>query len=264
MIVVLPDGTRVLPSFETLGFLGYNLQEAKTGIVRQNLLDDHNEQYHRTQIASSQWRRKICESMRRTAENQKIRREQEEALPCKEKSKWHRCGECEQEAEDEEEVEVTTVIKPVKKRKLKETNQSVKEKVRELQYRGFTSRLSLTYDVYEMEGLLREISYAIRQHESVMKTPNLKFLAASNGRVQRLRTPPCTYFNMGNCNFAAVHLHQVNVQPGYNVPRVPERAHICAVCYGQSLQSPHRAARCPIIKELDKALKLHFAWEEGK
>ena len=88
------------------------------------------------------------------------------------------------------------------------------------------------------------------------------FLFNCSRRVERLRAPPCTYFNCGKCEYTSVHAHTTRGQTHSHRPVAMQRAHICAVCFGQGLTSPHRAKACPIIFELDNVL---FAeWQLGQ
>ena len=103
-----------------------------------------------------------------------------------------------------------------------------------------------------MEAILRQIASEVEQRPYLMYGEKLAFMVFANQRVEGVRVPPCTFFNVAMCEYKSTMMHHTRAQRSHLA--VAERAHICAVCYAQHLVSPHRATECPIVYELDLLL----------
>ena len=144
---------------------------------------------------------------------------------------------------------------PPKKREPRPTNAALEAMATKDQFRGYHSKLSLTRDIFEMERMVKEVATVIDSRPTIWDDPFVAYLKTHNARIDRLRCPPCSYFNLGLCEYERVHTHPTRGQAhGAGKPFVGERAHICAVCFAQKMTSPHRVTRCPIVRELDNVL----------
>ena len=151
---------------------------------------------------------------------------------------------------------------PLKKRKQRPTNALIDATANRDLFRGYHSRLSLTRDIFEMERMVKEVAAVIDSRPCVWHDPFVAFLRTHNSRIDKLRCPPCSYFNLGLCEYERVHTHPTRGQAhGVGKPFVGERAHICAVCFAQKMTSPHRVTRCPVVRELDTILLRE--WKDG-
>ena len=124
--------------------------------------------------------------------------------------------------------------------------------------RGYTLKLSLLGDIFKAESMIREIAIEVEKRSHIMA--DLGTLVANNKRVDRMRVPPCTFFNLNGCEFKGVLSHTTRGDPRAKnerpVKKILVRSHTCAVCYGQGLVSPHRAANCPILRALDAEMEM--------
>ena len=137
-------------------------------------------------------------------------------------------------------------------------------------FRGFRARLAGTRDIFEMERIVHDIAQHITRTSpyqyGIWADPFINYLRTCNKRVDNLRCPPCSYFNLDLCEYSKVHVHQTRGQThatGKERAIVHERAHICAVCFAQGMTSPHRVTSCPLVMAVDHELHADWKWQNG-
>lgn len=120
-------------------------------------------------------------------------------------------------------------------------------------WRAYADRLGDTSDIFVAEGIMQEIAEAFTSwHDEILYSPKMHLYTMATMKVEEQKTPPCTFFNIGICEYKDTFVHAT--RGNGKALRVVRRAHICGVCYGQQLIAPHRARDCPLLRELELAM----------
>ena len=122
-------------------------------------------------------------------------------------------------------------------------------------YDSYQNRAAICHDIFSMERLVREIARELGNRPHIFDIECISWLLKANRRVDGLRIPPCTYYNCSTCEYGPVLTHPTRGGNAHARLQVTERAHICAVCFAQGLIAPHRAKDCPLLAELDNAIR---------
>ena len=78
-----------------------------------------------------------------------------------------------------------------------------------VRYMTYGERLTATKDIFSAEAIMQEISDSLFSRPELLDRPNLRMMVRANRMVEVNWTPPCTFFDIGLCEYKEALVHQV-------------------------------------------------------